>query len=123
MLAAEEGDSTDSPWFQKNAKSTIKSAINRGEKRLWQRAWDRTDTQLHDMIGKLGTAPEVNIGKVAEIRLLRLRSGHTRLKEHMHKLGPNFASSPDCECQKSLETPHTCSYGVLTLSESKENHD
>ncbi len=104
--AARDTENPDIYWpSQKNAKSTIKGAINRGEKALWQRAWDRSNSTLHNIIPKVGTAPTISGGKTSDIRLFRIRAGHTKLNEHMHKLGDNFSASPNCVCDMALQTP------------------
>ena len=44
------------------------------------------------------------MSRQAEIRYHRLILGHSRLNDHMHRIMPNVAESPNCSCGEDRET-------------------
>ncbi len=77
--------------------STLKALTRRNTRRKWQRAWNRSDSVLHELfpaIPKLG-CNSLHHGN-AESKLIRVLSGHSRLNNHMHRLG--LTDHPCCEC-------------------------
>ena len=106
-LAAEEAQQNMGyealPVSMQAAMNTVKKASIQ----IWQARWDRGDTGrwTHSLFpivksGHLRSTAE----RRTEVRRNRLILGHTRLKDNMSRIMPDFYPSPDCDCGTGRQT-------------------
>ena len=84
----------------KDAKSIIKEAL----RDRWQRQWNRIQdsTLIQSCYRKVCTTRYKSVmSPTAESCLIRLLSGHNRLKEHMHRI--KYAQTPNCSCGLGIQ--------------------
>ncbi len=101
--AALEADTIDLPYT--TSKSTICGIIKRAARSKWQRAWNygTTGRDLFEYCPKIPTKNYSQSGtRKDEIKLLRVRSGHTSLKSQLYHLKLN--ESPECDCGNGIQT-------------------
>ena len=87
----------------------------------WQRAWDLQEhtNVIYDYISKVGgNRFPLPKRKIAEARIIRLRSGHHCLNTHLYKL--KLVDSPNCECGESLHTVHHVIMECLFYSDERK---
>ena len=89
------------------ALSEAKSITKRLSLNRWQKRWNTATTGrfTNDLFPKTRENSYKTVGiRASEIKLNRLRSGTSLLKDHMHKIMPNVYSSPLCECGMGIQT-------------------
>jgi ribonuclease HI len=83
----------------------VKRLAKNNTLRKWQSSWTRSSTgrhlyELHSTVSR-ATYKGTSIRR-GEIRRNRLRLGHTRLREHLHKI--RVIASAECVCGEDFET-------------------
>ena len=89
--------SHDEPISLSEAKASIKKL----NCKRWQRRWDLADSgrHTHELFPTVSEGGYKSPGnRASETKLNRLRTGSSLLKDHMHKILPNFYPSPNCDC-------------------------
>ena len=82
--------------------SDFKSTINFHTLSCWQQSWDtQTGNKLHAIISKVGPMESYNLPRRDEIKIRRLRIGHTRLTHSYLMKGEN---PPQCTCCQTVLT-------------------
>ncbi len=79
----------------------IKALIRKNTIDAWQRGWSLQDQGrfTHKLFSNVQTSlPKLSIPRKTDIKLNRLRSGHTLLPEHAAKMGLSRTGSPQCQC-------------------------
>ncbi len=100
--------------------STLKALTRRNTQRKWQKAWNRSDSVLHELfpvIPKLGYKSLHH--RHAESKLIRVSSGHSRLNNHMHRLG--LADDPFCDCGPARQTVSHVLMDCLLISTQRQH--
>ncbi len=101
--AASDANESNLPYI--TSKSTICGIIKRAARSKWQRAWNNCPVgrDLYENCPKVPTKRYCQIGsRKDEIKLLRIRSGHTALKSQLHKL--NLCETNVCDCNNEIQT-------------------
>jgi ribonuclease HI/retron-type reverse transcriptase len=121
-LAAHEAEHLEeseelSPLSLSEAKGAIKKAVVE----RWQKSWDTAETGRHYHRLK----PTVDIRSVRshvsrnlEIKLNRIKTGHTKLRDHMYKIGA--CDSPLCDCELANETVDHKIFHCALLNNSRD---
>ena len=106
--AAKEAAQTASVWLGAPPSVTLqdaKCAIRNATIQAWKRQWDLQPEgrHTHSILPVPSTKPlKPDPCRRIDIMLSRLRSGHTLLAEHSHKM--KLAESPNCLCGKDRGT-------------------
>ncbi len=70
----------------------------------WQRAWNKSSSG-HSQFQHIPTVPKgkykSTLSKDHEARLIRAKTGHNKLKAHLHKL--NFVDTHACDCGEDMQ--------------------
>ena len=81
--------------------SEVKNLFRKATTKRWQKRWNTGTDSRHTQ----ALFPIVRVGgyrsicdRPTETKLLRLQLGTTLLKEHMHRIMPNYYDSPNCDC-------------------------
>ena len=83
----------------------IKSCLRKEATNKWQRAWNReSGSECYQHIPVVPrTRYKSTHNRALESKYLRLLTGHSRLKNHIHKLFKE--ESPCCDCSQERQTP------------------
>jgi hypothetical protein len=78
-----------------------------GLKNAWQRRWDThsTNSTTHHYCTKVSlNSYKSTINRKAETMLNRIKLGHHKLKDRLHRIMPRAYPSAECECGKDRQT-------------------
>ncbi len=87
--------------------SEVKSQIRKETFLAWQRAWDiqHEGRFTYELLPKVKNSHlNYSISRKCDIRINRLRSGHSMLPEHASKMGLSSTNSPLCQCGRDTGT-------------------
>jgi hypothetical protein len=86
--------------------NTIKSHLRSKQNKLWQKAWDKDSSVMRVTRPLINQSDlPIKITRSSEIKLNRLRLGHTHLRAETHrKFGPKYAETPECPCGHDIQT-------------------
>ncbi len=87
--------------------SEVKSKIRANTVAAWQRAWNTQDQGrfTHQLFPTVHTSCSTfPVPRSLDIKLNRLRSGHTMLPAHADKMGLSPTNSPLCQCGRDTGT-------------------
>ena len=104
--AAKDAEEGELPYI--TSASTICGIIKKGSRSKWQRMWKHATTgrELYESHPtSVPTTKYISVAdRTSEIRLLRLRAGHSAVKEKLYRM--NLTESPICDCGQDMETAH-----------------
>jgi ribonuclease HI len=112
-VAAKSTTHVDISW------QTFKALVRQATTKLWQRQWDRQNEQrlAHLCFPKVVQAKlKTGLHRAASSARIRLISSHSRLADHMHKIG--LSSTAECSCGTDRQTPRH----ILLDCPEIENH-
>lgn len=112
----------DESTNQTLALSTIKKQIKSHLNKKWQREWNRGETgrNVYELCPIIPSNKFISIqSRRKESKLLRIISGHSCLKDHMHKL--NLSESPCCECSDERQTVQHIVMDCPLYNEERKN--
>ena len=101
--------------------TTIKRKIRQLVNQKWQREWNRGESgrQVHNLFPKIPTTRYISkFSRNKESRIIRVISGHSRLKDHMHKI--KLAENPCCSCSEARQTVRHIIMDCPTLSVQRQ---
>ena len=101
--------------------TTIKRKIRQLVHQKWQREWNRGESgrQVHNLFPTIPTNRYISkFSRNKESRVIRVISGHSRGKDHMHKI--NLAENPCCSCSEARQTVRHIIMDCPTLSVQRQ---
>ena len=108
-LAKEGANVATSEEFTNSiSNSALKQRLHQLILGSWQNKWETEPEarKCHELIPHVAKPLTYHLPEIrsADKSINRLLTGHTKLQEHLYKLGLSNNNSPNCECGEDLET-------------------
>ena len=103
---------------------TVKREVRKQLSKEWQRSWDRQSeggaNSYYCLKPKVPNERFHSVGKKrVEAKLIRVQTGHSRLRDHFNKLFPD--ESPNCQCGNNRQTVNHIMLDCHLLQKERED--
>nr|XP_054769483.1 uncharacterized protein LOC129277311 [Lytechinus pictus] len=95
------------PPSSSTSYASITKIIKKNTVRLWQRRWNITTKgrwtyQLQPNVTRKKASSKYD--RSTEVKIMRMLTGQTKLRDHMHRVLPRVCPTPTCDCEHDRQT-------------------